>query len=64
MCHWMGNIADLFFPLYELMCSKVLESFVLQVDVTAAKYIDPSIKGKAMDGLGLQWRYNAFLCVV
>jgi len=56
MCRWMGNIADLLFPLYELMCSKVLESFVLQVDATNVKYIDPSIKGKAKQGT--VWGYN------
>jgi len=56
MCRWMGNIADLLFPLYELMSSKVLESFVLQVDATSAKYIDPSIKGKAKQGT--VWGYN------
>jgi transposase len=50
MCRWMGNIADLLFPLYELMCGKVLESFVLQVDATNVKYIDPAVKGKAKQG--------------
>ena len=56
MCRWMGNLADLLFPLYELMCNKVLESFVLQVDATTAKYIDPSIKGKAKQGT--VWGHN------
>ena len=56
MCRWMGNIADLLIPLYELMSGKVLESFVVQVDATTAKYIDPSIKGKAKQGT--VWGYN------
>jgi transposase len=56
MCRWMGSIADLLSPLYELMSGKVLESFVLQVDATTAKYIDPSIKGKAKQGT--VWGYN------
>jgi transposase len=56
MCRWMGNIADLLFPLYELMHEKLLESSVLQVDATTAKYIDPSIRGKAKQGT--VWGYN------
>jgi transposase len=56
MCRWMGNIADLLFPLYDLMHNKVLSSFVLQVDATNVKYIDPSIKGKAKQGT--VWGYN------
>ena len=56
MCRWCGNIADLLSPLYELMRSKVLGSFVLQVDATSVKYIDPSIKGKAKQGT--VWGYN------
>jgi len=56
MCRWMGNIADLLFPLYDLMHTKVLEGFVIQVDATNAKYIDPAIKGKAKQGT--VWGYN------
>jgi len=56
MCRWMGNTADLLFPLYELMCKKVLEGFVIQVDATNVKYIDPAIKGKAKQGT--VWGYN------
>ena len=40
MCRWMGNIADMLFPLSDLMHTKLLESFVLQVDSTSVKYID------------------------
>jgi transposase len=56
MCRWMGNIADLLFPLYTLMRAKVLESFVLQVDATTAKFIDPLVKGKSRQGT--VWGYN------
>ena len=56
MCRWMGNVADLLHPLYELMHEKLLESSVLQVDATTAKYIDPAIKGKAKQGT--VWGYN------
>jgi transposase len=56
MCRWMGNIADMLFPVYDLMSNKVLESFVIQVDATNVKYIDPSIKGKAKQGT--VWGYN------
>ena len=51
-----GNIADLLFPLYELMCREVLKSRVLQVDATTAKYIDPAVKSKAKQGT--VWGYN------
>jgi transposase len=56
MCRWMGNIADLLSPLYELMHTRLLESLVLQVDATSAKFIDPSIRGKAKQGT--VWGYN------
>jgi len=56
MCRWMGNIADMLFPLYDLMHTKLLESFVLQVDSTSVKYIDPLVKGKAKQGT--VWGYN------
>jgi transposase len=56
MCRWCGNIADLLFPLYELMCREALKSRVLQVDATTAKYIDPAVKGKAKQGT--VWGYN------
>jgi transposase len=56
MCRWMGNIADLLCPLYELMHKRLLESFVLQVDATNVKYLDPSVKGKAKQGT--VWGYN------
>ena len=56
MCRWMGNVADLLSPLYELMHERVLESAVLQVDATSAKYLDPLVKGKAKNGT--VWGYN------
>jgi transposase len=56
MCRWTGKIADLLFPLYELMHEKLLESFVLQVDATSVKFIDSSIRGKAKQGT--VWGYN------
>ena len=39
MCRWMGNIADLLFPLYELMHKRLLECSILQVDATSVKFI-------------------------
>jgi transposase len=56
MCRWMGNIADILTPLYDVMHNQLLESFVLQVDATSVKYIDPSVKGKAKTGT--VWGYN------
>jgi transposase len=56
MCRWMGNIADLLLPLYELMQTKLLESFVIQVDATTAKFMDPLVKGKSKRGT--VWGYN------
>jgi hypothetical protein len=56
MCRWMGNIADLLLPLYELMQAKLLESFVIQVDATTAKFMDPLVKGKSKQGT--VWGYN------
>ncbi len=56
MCRWCGNVADLLSPLYELMCRQALQSHVLQVDATSAKYIDPSVRGKAKQGT--VWGYN------
>lgn len=56
MCRWMGNIADLLHPLYELMHDRILQSHVLQVDATSAKYIDPLVKGKAKQGT--VWGYS------
>jgi len=56
MCRWMGNIADLLSPLYDLMHTKLLESFVLQVDATTAKFMDPLVKGKSRQGT--VWGYN------
>jgi len=47
---------DLLFPLYALMQTKVLESFVLQVDATTAKFMDPLVKGKSRQGA--VWGYN------
>jgi transposase len=56
MCRWMARVADVLLPLYELMHQKVLESFVVQMDATSVKYIDPLVKGKAKQGT--VWGYN------
>jgi transposase len=56
MCRWMSRVADVLLPLYGLMHQKVLESFVVQMDATSVKYIDPLVKGKAKQGT--VWGYN------
>jgi Transposase and inactivated derivatives len=55
MCRWMGQIATICFPLYDLMHRSFYRCFYVHMDATGAKYLDPEIKGKA--GQGTIWGY-------
>lgn len=44
MARWMGLVADLCVPLYELMHDLPLEGHFIQLDATGAKYLDSAIR--------------------
>ena len=53
MCRWMGDIADLCRPLYELMKTEVLKSFVIHTDDSP---VNVRIEGQGMKR-GYFWPY-------
>ncbi len=55
MSRWMGIVATLCLPLYDLMHKLLYGGFYVHMDATNAKYLDPDIKAKA--GLGTIWGY-------
>ena len=55
MCRWMGLIATICSPLYDLMRRRLLGGVFVQMDATNVKYLDPLTKGKA--ALGTIWGY-------
>ena len=50
MCRWMGKIADMLEPLYDLICELILLSYCIGIDATNVKYRDPDIQGKCKTG--------------
>jgi Transposase and inactivated derivatives len=55
MSRWMGLVARIVSPVYDLMHLLLFGSFYIHMDATGAKYLDPNIKGKA--GQGTIWGY-------
>ena len=55
MCRWMGLVATICLPLYELMHRQLFNGVFVQMDATNVKYLDPHTRGKA--ALGTIWGY-------
>jgi transposase len=55
MSRWMGLVATICTPLYDLMHRRLYDGVYVHMDATNVKYLDPNIKGKA--GLGTIWGY-------